>query len=43
MKLLTKTGLIVLLVLLTSLTAGAQNVTGKWSGQDTKKVLKEIA
>ena len=42
MKLLTKTGLIVLLVLLTSLTAGAQNVTGKWSGQDTKKVLKEI-
>ena len=42
MKLLTKTGLIVLLVLLTSLAAGAQNVTGKWTGQDTKKVLKEI-
>lgn len=42
MKLSGKTGFIVLLLLLASLSAGAQNVTRKWTGQDTKTVLKEI-
>ena len=42
MKLLTKTGVSVLLVLLACFTAGAQNITGKWTGQDTKTVFKEI-
>ena len=42
MKLQIKTGLIVLALLLTSLTAGAQTVSGKWTGQSVKTVLKEI-
>ena len=42
MKLQTKTGLIVLLLMLVGFAASAQNVTGKWNKQSTKTVLKEI-
>ncbi|MBQ6014954.1 MAG: TonB-dependent receptor [Bacteroidales bacterium] len=42
MKLQHKTGLIVLLLLIVSFAAGAQTVTGKWTNQSTKTVLKEI-
>ena len=35
MKLQTKTGLIVLLLMLVGFTASAQNVTGKWNKQST--------
>ena len=42
MKLRLKTGVVVLLLLFASLSAGAQTVTGKWTGQSLKTVLKEI-
>ena len=42
MKLQHKTGLIVLLLLIVSFAAGAQTVTGKWTNQSTKTVIKEI-
>ena len=42
MKLRFKTGVVVLLLLLASFVSGAQTVTGKWTGQNLKTVLKEI-
>ena len=42
MKLRLKTGVVVLLLLFASLSAGAQTVTAKWTGQNLKTVLKEI-
>ena len=42
MKLQTRTGLIVLLLMLVGFVASAQNVTGKWNRQSTKTILKEI-
>mgnify|MGYP002528267010 CR=1 FL=1 len=42
MKLYTKTVIIVITFLFISISAGAQTITGKWNGQDIKKVLKGI-
>jgi len=42
MKLQTRTGFIVLLLMLVGFVASAQNVTGKWNRQSTKTILKEI-